>query len=339
MSLSCFGVTYMKRIVLFAGVLFAIAGACSSDSGGGGSSNGESTTLQSSGGDTCEYRAVEALTPVPVSEAQLTAEFAPLFCQVAQTCCLDEATPYDPAGCEAVAAERLTPLPGYVFDAKTGAQCLQGLREAANTQACMGGLPSPCFYLYRGMSAPGQACATNSDCAIDARGITTCNLVEAICELDIRAKAGDPCTDGCSVASVCLGGGDGSFPDYIKSVCWHEDGLTCEIEGCVALPGVGQDCTIFGQCNMQGRCDEETDKCVPRLAIGEGPCTGDTDCVAGSHCADGAPRVCTKLLQAGSACTESQQCCGGCIGGEVCTLDIQELQQGTFRLEWCGPEE
>jgi len=330
----------LSRSILSTLILCAAACTSEEDKPGSGGARSGVATLQPSGGDTCEYAAVEALTPKPVTEADLASQFATLWCQTVDVCCTEFSFATDDMKCQADAEKWLTAAPGQTYDPKLGAQCLTALQQRAAVTACAGHVPTPCRTLYRGTVAPGQPCTGDADCAVDERGITSCSLTEEICLVEVRAKAGQ----ACNVEGAGSGGGSYSddealtgVPNYLEATCWREDGLTCQYgTGCVPLIALVGDCFLDEECVMAGRCVDR--KCVARLANGE-VCDHDTECLPGSRCPDaGSPRVCIEKLHLGDACSANDQCCGGCFAGNVCQTDVAAFGSGTFQTSLCGPK-
>jgi len=334
----------LSRSVLSTLLLCAAACTSNADKPGssGPSSSGGVATLQPSGGDTCEYAAVEALTPKPVTEAALASQFATLWCQTVETCCTGFSFAYDEMKCQADAEKWLTAAPGQTYDPKLGAQCLAALQQRATATACAGAVPSPCRTLYRGTVAPGQPCTQDADCALDDRGITSCSLTDEICQVEVRAKAGQACNYDCALDASCGYSDDpaltGGLPAYVKATCWRQDGLTCSYgpKGCVPRAALGGECFVDDDCAMDGRCVDQ--KCAARLANGQ-VCSRDSDCQPGSRCpSTGTPRVCSEKLHLGATCTENEQCCGGCFAGKVCQTDVAAFGSGSFQTSVCGPK-
>jgi len=148
------------------------------------------------------------------------------------------------------------------------------------------------------------------------------------------AAACNPYLDSCSPATATCT----AIPTLGESCADHGScagDFYCDSTGsgmCLALPGLGGDCSVSYQaswpgCSGTAYCDYDpfnrTGTCVSLIEAG-GTCTDDGTCVAGYYCNEVRPSAGTCVVQkaAGSSCADHWECQGGleCLGG-VCSIE------------------
>lgn len=164
-------------------------------------------------------------------------------------------------------------------------------------------------------AGPGEACATNLDCAAGVCSLATCcdRKCEGPCEACGDGTC-DPKGEGAScgtvAGAVCLGvdckipAGQpcGAAPDCHDGFCEPKlDAASATERVCCT-----ETCAEGQGCNPAGKCAR------PRLQTGA-PCAGpgDTSCADGLEC-----KECLGSTQ--RQCTPEDECCNGCGGGFEC---------------------
>jgi hypothetical protein len=285
--------------------------------------------------------------PAPVEQADFEAQFPALVCGAAQPCCAQTTLAYDEAKCIEYAKTDAALDRTKSFDRIEAGICLQSLKAAAaqcNGSLGYRGLPSSCFWTYRGPLMLGEECDVYSDCLPDPRGRVECAWVDAaaasVCKVVIHGKVGDACNWSCQIAidsGVCIGDDDPEQPT-VDTTCFGEDGLMCDFGGhCVPQRSEGCDCfTGDGDCNPNLQCEDVDDDgfgdtCKPRYAEGAA-CVLDEDCALGLRCTD--DDRCTPRKKFGEPCGDHWECAGGYCYGDVCGLDNGD-PRGTFHDAYC----
>ncbi|MBI2391626.1 MAG: hypothetical protein HYV09_18705 [Deltaproteobacteria bacterium] len=200
---------------------------------------------------------------------------------------------------------------GYCCTAACAGQC-EACNEPGKLGTCSAVTGAP-----RGTRTACAGVGVGTTCGHQCNGVnrTACQYPPA----DARCSV-NGCTDGIEThASFCDGAGKcndvpkscGAYKcDAVgcKSVCTSKTdcvaGFTCTLGVCVALDGLGKDCTDASTC--------ATGSCV------DGVCCGTASCDAGSSCAvTGKKGTCTKL--SGATCATGAECAtGSCVDGVCC---------------------
>lgn len=159
----------------------------------------------------------------------------------------------DPARGEDACAGGLTcgALGGDMFFCflPSGAAC-DAFQQCRPGESCFDGRCRP-------VGATGEACVTDSDCAVWARCASN-GMAQMVCQLDLGF--GDPCNS--SLDEECAGG----F-------------LICDNESrqCVPLPDAGETCAEGWVCGGDNRCNGDSETCEPLRAPGQ-ECDRDEQC-------------------------------------------------------------
>lgn len=262
------------------------------------------------------------------------------FCDQYAPCCVKFGKSGDTAACRALysgAASRAT------YDPAKGEVCLNGLRAASanNPKYCEegpdGATEEACDGVFAtsspsGGKAPGEPCDSDRDCAASTEGEVDCassfanGATERRCQVQLRAKEGDPCDGYMDGSSTSTSFGGGEFQPKI-GLCYTADNLYCANNAndandanekkCRRMADVGGDCTSARfSCVKTATCDLQAKRCAARKAIGEA-CTGSSSsdvCVEGATCREG---KCAALLAIGAPCTTSLECTSSsCVNGK-----------------------
>jgi hypothetical protein len=226
-----------------------------------------------------------------------------------------------------------------IYDGTAAAACLDVVAAAGcNMSDAIVITPEPCRKAFQGTLATGDTCYTNTECvSLSCTRPSTCT--EGACcagQCDapiIEVAAGGDCSDPqsrCVSSAVCRPAANGvaltcqprvGLGQPCEDMADCKAGLWCSVpingnEGvCLRLPSRGEDCDISTlPCNSStDGCDTQTNKCVPRLALGAA-------CGIGPQCADYAfcdgTSTCVSLGKAADGC-DGNDCLGSleCIVG------------------------
>lgn len=311
-------------------------GGSSAGKGGGAGTGGTATASC----DNPTLVTTRGPAPQPVDEATFTAQWPALVCAAMKPGCDSSSTAYDEAKCLAYAPTALDTTLRY--DALEAANCLETLR--LSTYASAGtldyrGLPAPCYYVYRGETAPGEACDRDEECAPDPRGPVWCDFDTAVCTVLVRGKLGDPCHVGCELdtdSGSCYPLNEPEEPG-VEVTCHNEDGLRCVFGGtCQPSIPTGCPCTLgdSAYCNAASDCTEGAGQvCKARGAAGT-PCVLHSECVPSTYCARAGSGVCTARKNQGEACEDHDECMGSSCQGGACAPD-SGFGRGRFDDAFC----
>ncbi len=180
------------------------------------------------------------------------------------------------------------------------AQC-----DAANTSACTGTTP---------------ICNTTTDTCGACNGDHGSSATAACPATSSNCNASGSCTTSCSMDSEC------------GSSAWCDAGTcTPKLANGTQIPAVtGHSPALAGTCStvvaaavcQSGVCDPATNDCG--FALGDGPCTGEGQCVSGACAFSGSTMVCTAPgvgPDAGAATPNVTVLGGGCATGSGRTND------------------
>ncbi|MBX3183716.1 MAG: hypothetical protein KIT72_06300 [Polyangiaceae bacterium] len=286
------------RVAVLLGALGVLTIACSSGDGGGGGSGG------SGGGGT---------TPISGEE------FGTRYCELFNPCCRQANRLTDQPQCkqafsrgpvDGVAAHEC--LKEYEARAKELNWC-DTAATAARPASCARAFPTdPERVPYLRNLALGEACGSDADCALDPRGVVTCDFQGKFCRLWERRQLGEACQGEVREAGEAWW--DVEDDELIVPSCLYTDSVGCEDGVCIPLPEAGEPCTHLSECVSEAYCSGEQ-VCVPRQAFGE-PCQSGT-CELGLRCGSGTG-LCEALRPQGQPCEYDHDCLSAeCVTG-VC---------------------
>jgi hypothetical protein len=257
-----------------------------------------------------------------------TTTFAAAYCDLLAPCCAMSKLATDGRQCRALIAGLAAPA---AFDGAAAEACLSESRAALATPAgCQGLLvemTTSCDRVFQpntGTKKPGEACDDDDDCAPAPQGQVKCKAVNLgqegdQCQVLLRGAEGSkPCVGDVEGAVTTYFSGGGTTTAYL---CHAADGLRCDptLLACARGKAVGEACSFGDDCVKTATCDDATNKCVPRKALGAA-CTGsggfaNDECVEGAYCQ--ASGTCAAQRPNGAACNDDDECLGGdCRNGE-----------------------
>jgi hypothetical protein len=282
--------------------------------------------------------------------------FIDQYCALVAPCCAKAGLTSDCALTVTSAAQQAT------YDATAGMSCLAALTVQKSDANFCGGLAvitgsqtpwavipacAPAFQ-SAGVTAAGQACNTDSDCAPGPNGGAIClrSLVPGdgggftstqTCQL-LTGKVGVACF------GTYFNGGTESNPSLAGALCDQSQGVMCDDQPSTAVgsPLTSGLCVAGGapgaSCNSNSMCDPAAAYCnfaaggicVMRLPLGA-ICTGTlfSECAGNAYCND-TSKKCTALGGAGAACSPStypSDCLSGFCNGGTCTNPLSQLCQ------------
>ena len=195
----------------------------------------------------------------------------------------------------------------YTYDPDLAGDCVATMEEVYANLDCnftvdsnvdeFAALTAVCDSVFTGSLVPGEACASDIECAAAPGEDAACDDLNLddnyVCVVERQAAAGEDCYWTCTVEGVtsfCSGGGFGSEGRPAEQgQCYTNDGLYCGSGGvCERQVGIGEDCTTDLDCRV-GYCSTTSDQCAPAEASGA-DCLTDSWCAEGLYCGD---QVCT----------------------------------------------
>ena len=274
----------------------------SGDAGlGNGGTGGTGGTSGGEGG-------VQTVQGSPIQSADsFRQQMATVMCSELTACCSEFGVMLSPATCDAL-AEAIGGGEGLEYDPDAAGDCLA---TARTLDGCgLFEMPRVCTTVFIGTKAPGEACASDDECAPVANGTSSCGF-DDVCVAEVRGAAGDTCAGTCTEgmqggfeSTTCSGGGGQEADPTQPSVnCFTNDGLFCGREGtCAAVAQLNEDCSNGARCadGLDCRSNEADARvCQPYPTVGEA-CFGDCD---GGYCLRGDDgSVCTAFVELGGAC-------------------------------------
>ncbi|RYE93564.1 MAG: hypothetical protein EOO75_04080 [Myxococcales bacterium] len=239
-------------------------------------------------------------TSGPVSADDFPARYLDAYCGKLASCCEGESVPYDEAYCRQSAAFNpgkyagLVNSPSLRFDPDAAGRCIDAIKARCSLRDDLD-IPG-CEGVFVGQVAIGGACLESIECAPVAGQTVYCG--------------GQKFEDGpgtCMVlTSLAAGAACGG---QVEGIC--SDGLACDGQTCVALPGAGQSCEKTFACDDASNCEFSSRTCVAKPAPGE-VCAGDFSCPEGYFCNSFVtPSTCDTLLPRGAACQVGFHCLSG----------------------------
>ncbi len=152
----------------------------------------------------------------------------------------------------------------------------------------------------------------DTDCALDPRGVVTCDIRGKFCRLWERRQLGEACQG--EVRGVGQAWWGVEDDQLIVPSCLYTDSLGCEDHICVPLPGIGEPCSPLTDCVSEAYCNVDL-VCAPRASFGE-PCEGRA-CALDLRCGWGTG-LCEARRPAGQPCEDDHDCLSAeCVAG-VC---------------------
>jgi hypothetical protein len=284
--------------------------------------------------------------------------FVDQYCALVAPCCSTQ------AGLTSDCAQAVTSAGQQAkYDATAGTACLAALMVQKSDANFCGGLAviigsstpwaviPACAAAFQsaGVTAAGQACNTDSDCAPGPNGGAICLTTPVpgdgvpptfmkTCQL-LTGKVGDACfgtysDGGTEFFNSSLGG----------AICDQSQGVMCDAQFSTAVGSpVGTSLCVAGgapgaSCSSNYMCDPAAAYCnfaaggicVTRLPLGA-TCTGTlfSECAGSAYCND-TSKKCTALGGAGAACSLSaspSDCLSGFCNGGTCTSPLWPLCQ------------
>jgi hypothetical protein len=336
------GGTMNRHLLAFAGLsLLAGCGASKSeaadddDSAGAGGSMSSGATGGSSTGGTGGSMSSGGTGGSPTAQMPDTPTFVQGFCKAFSACCAEAGLRSDGAQCTVLL---LSIVSGQAYDAEAAGTCMAWLESASHggtvcpdydsaPVACAGVLASS------GTKTPGEACASDDECAPSAEGSVNCatgysgSMTLMQCQVQVMGTLG---------SAPCVGTRDGNviyFDGNVEGVpakgyiCDRADGLRCDGTACAAISGIGDYCTSSSDCADGAYCDYAASTCAALRPVGAACEQFSDECAEGAYCS-AATLTCTAGLPAGAACTDSETCrstsCvnGACLGDEPADLGL-----------------
>ena len=279
----------------------------------------------------------------PVAEAEFIGQLPRALCQALAPCCAEAGRPMKSSVCRQIVAALATDMqaPDTTYDPTAAQECLTALaaieicdETAINDESCN--------RVYAGTVALGGACDSDSQCAPQADGEATCDLMEQVCIVTKRGSNGDPCSATCESQGngwACSGtGATPGLAEHTEVECWLDDGLYCSVDGCAALGVSGEDCSNGGRCAAGTYCDMTTRVCTEAASIGEACATTgsmvDGSCDAGTYCTTNG--VCAAQKADGESCESIDECLGFCSDSTCQGGDPLDEMGDSMMLMFCG---
>jgi hypothetical protein len=314
-------------------VIASLASGCASDDKGDGAAGasgagGSASPLADSGPDT---PAPPLRIPNVGGEISFEARaFMGAYCALFEPCCAVGGLVSRCAGRVGAGA-----LAGS-YDPSAGEACLAAVRQRQpNPDFCAGrerptgveldtswaAVPEcAAVFVPAGLTPPGGACASDSDCAAGPNGVAFC-FTTGTCVQTSRSP-GDRCFGDFQrdVLSRALAVYDGATPNVF--LCDNDRQLRCDAttRTCVAIQAraVGAACSDNLDCGAANYCPSTTHTCAARLALGAA-CTESAEC---QGVCDLTSQRCANALPSGAACSGDVGLCGtgNCISGQCSSL-------------------
>ncbi|MCA9633218.1 MAG: hypothetical protein KC766_36450 [Myxococcales bacterium] len=262
------------------------------------------------------------------------AGYAEAYCPSVQPCCVEDAHPYDRAGCEAYVEGVVQQLKeqansqvaaGHHLSKEHLGRCVQDQLAAA--KACEAAAPESCRHIWYGDQPLGGECADVSECDLaSGLGVRCIHDHEGTkrCFGHENVQAGEPCNWTSERPWPEKGNAFSGLAtkDYIERYCVVSEGNTCWGDECVPIAGQpGDECQMFS-C-VSGNYCAETAECAPRPAQGEA-CPGflEDGCASGLFCSadTGGNGMCEAKRADGASCEFAKQCASGLCFMQQCGL-------------------
>ena len=228
-----------------------------------------------------------------VDDDSYPSRYARAVCEVMDRCCLQNGLEFDSGNCQLGAAgfvasgrERALAA-GAVEDTMSQDQCIEAAVSLTSSCTPFAGdalTTFPCSRTWFGPRSTGEACTADVECASSNVGRGACYLLT------------DPAEDP-------------------VGVCVIETPEARVGDVCGAPPGLDPPLTL-AVCRVSGlRCDVATHTCQRRREVGE-ECSFFEPCVGNAFC--DASGLCVAALNAGTSCSEDQECLSGFCMDEIC---------------------
>lgn len=315
------------RVALVLSSAMIVFGGCGSGGGRGGGDGGSGGRGADEGG-----------MPTAADQA-----FIDDLCVAVMPCCATNGRTANVAKCK-----QSMGMMGQSHDPQVRAACLAELSRLAASPVCMPDIVdfnNPCARLLNepgGPRAPGEPCASRTECAGSLGAVTKC--LESTCIAYAVGAEGDyPClgdqfANG-AITVIPWKNGSATIESH-AFVCPKRAGVFCDPyeNKCKRLQPGGGPCTTSEGCDSRWCSSDGT--CLPLPRAGE-ECS--VDCTSDYYC-DRA--VCKPKLAAGASCQafDDTACAGDCQGSNLCSGICREnglceplnLAEDGILDVWCG---